>query len=315
MADSAAGRREPTMVTFLSWTGLLAGIWFLFDKSEATASKDDKLRVARWLKSLETPDATPWPSHFAIFFDRLFGSQHISWRRFSRSSAASVVSLSLVLLIWIALYPNQAAYALERSVFKWQAIVMFVGLAAAINTIPDYLSLAKTRILIAHVSKNYSIFFLALTMASDVVATGVIVLLCAYFATTFLWPIGATLALWDTSIDPLEGLRDLYAQLLPHWRRGDFATVPTIGRLFSLNMGAQPCYLLCVPWGVWTWAAFFSLLWFLTYAVAAGLLRVLCSMIPHLNVEEKPIASLGWVAMVAVSFVYWGVTATRWIIK
>jgi hypothetical protein len=68
--------------------------------------------------------------------------------------------------------------------------------------------------------------------------------------------------------------------------------------------------------GVWTWAAFFASAWAAVYLAAGGVVRTmgaaLSRAVGFLNVDERPLTSLGWVAMLLVSVVYWAVAAVVW---
>ena len=109
----AAGRvvqltGEGVGFSLTGWLALLAGVWFLFDKAESVASHDTKLRITRWLRGIELRPMPSWPSTFALMFDHVFGSRHLSWQCFSRSCLASAASVGILLLLWVALYPKDA---------------------------------------------------------------------------------------------------------------------------------------------------------------------------------------------------------------
>ena len=83
--------------------------------------------------------------------------------------------------------------------------------------------------------------------------------------------------------------------------------LPIVSQVFSLSAGPR-CYILCVPWGVWVFASFFTSAWVWIYVLTGALVKMLCWFgisICALDIDTKPIASLGWVGMVLVSVTYW----------
>jgi|SRR5580704_6428623 hypothetical protein len=61
---------------------VLAGIvWKFFDRVEVVLTDQTKFEIAVWLVGVKVGQRVEqWPSTFAKVFDRVFGTDHLSWK-------------------------------------------------------------------------------------------------------------------------------------------------------------------------------------------------------------------------------------------
>ncbi len=76
-----------------------------------------------------------------------------------------------------------------------------------------------------------------------------------------------------------------------------------------------------IPIGIFFGAAFFTSAWAWLYAMSGLVVKLaeyggrgLGVLRNFLDIDKKPITSIGWVAMVLVSIGYWGLALARWLI-
>jgi hypothetical protein len=287
---------------FLGWTALLAGVWFLFEKSESVASQDTRLRIARWLKRLDLDVTTSrWPTTFISLFDSVFGKRHLSWLCFLRSCVASSCVVAMVLLVWAAFHWNSVRIMMKLGA---RASTVFVGLLIAttcMSLIPDYVSLLKTRYILQRMRGMRSYARVAGLLALDLLATGCLAL-------------GVYAGAWWSFVflSKATGSQPMPPSLLP-------MVVNTIltgnfGYLFFTPPGYQGTFRVAdgIPLALWFIAAFFASMWAALYALSVAAVRMahafgvgIAASRNLLDIEEKPITSLGWVAMLLVSIGYW----------
>ncbi len=127
-------------------------------------SSDSKETLTLWLWG-EYDSA--WSYHFCNLFDMLFGDEHVSWKCFIRSSIASL--LAALLLFW--LFSEDISNRALGDLDFWR-VVLF---GAAINIIPDYLSLYETRWLLQQLKYVRSFIGYLVVLFLDIVFTGFII--------------------------------------------------------------------------------------------------------------------------------------------
>jgi hypothetical protein len=289
---------------FLGWTALLAGVWFLFEKSESVASQDTKLRIARWLKGLDLDVATStWPATFITLFDGVFGKRHLSWLCFLRSCVASSCVVAMVLLVWAAFNWNSVHIMMKLGARASSVFVVLLTFTTCMSLVPDYVSLLKTRYILRWLKTSRSYRWIVTLLALDLLATGCLAL-------------GVYAGMWwgFTVYSRATGGQSSPLFLLP-------LVVNTIltgnfGYLFITPPGYQGTYWIDdgIPFAIWFIAAFFTSMWAALYALSVAAVRMAhafgigISAFRHLlDIEKRPVSSLGWVAMLLVSIGYWAV--------
>jgi uncharacterized protein len=285
---------------FLGWTALLAGVWFLFEKSESVASQDTKLRIARWLKRLDVDVTTSrWPSTFISLFDSVFGKRHLSWLCFFRSCMASSCVVAMVLLVWAAFHWNSVCIMMKLGARSSFVFVVLLTVTTCVSLIPDYVSLLKTRYILQRMRGLRSYARVAGLLALDLLATGCLAL-------------GVYAGAWWSFVllSRATGSQPMPLSLLP-------LVVNTIltgnfGYLFITPPGYQGTFRVAdgIPLALWFIAAFFTSMWAALYALSVTAVRMAHAFgvaRDLLDIEKKPVTSLGWVAMLLVSIGYWTV--------
>jgi hypothetical protein len=221
--------------------GLFYGVQKFFEEIEKKLSVGTKDDIALWLLDLHPSGKfRDWRPTFAKIFNQVFGEKQLSWKCFWRSTLTSTVtSVAVIVGAWLLVPSVKESPPLSLLVF---AILAPLG-----NSLPDYLSLWKTRYLISLSQKSEHVFRGFLLFVADVIISIPI----AYGASA----IGAlTLILLAYRIDP----RGTKGKLIK-----DFISMQR-----SLVSGD-----LAMPLVLWFVPAFFGRLWLLTYVVSGLLLK------------------------------------------
>jgi hypothetical protein len=259
-----------------SWAGIIAGVWFLFDKLESTATVDARAATAQWLREVGvTTTVSHWPHQFAVGFDRVFGQRHFSLRCFFRSCLASTCSALVVLILWTAINPRQVSGLVHSYCFTSQFIIAFP--IVGICSFPfDYISLLKTRFAIGWLGRRSSAPRIITVLLIDALITYIV----AVLAMQVVWRL-------MTSSEPLDLEVSLYILGLP----------------------GSDCDI--VPFGIWFYATFFTSTFVWLYGASALIVRLAHSMDIWsnrlrrlLDVDRKPFQSIGAVAIMLVTVLF-----------
>lgn len=278
----------PVLGFLASWAALAGGIWCLFERAEAVAAPDLKRRISLWLRGSSGPEGreSEWPAAFTELFDRVFGRRHLSVRCFARSSVASLCSVLILAVIWMTLYPWQAADYFSEG-YWYSDFPLMVALIALVNLIPDYLSLLETRYVLQLISRpRRSILATVGLLGLDLVATAILTTGTIVFAAFLAGEL-------NTLLDPLTLRHEIF-------------------RLESLDPQES------MPLGVWFWAGFTTSVWLWLYLFSGILIRAAMSarsflsrIARLLDIDDKPVRSLGFVALIIVSVLYCSVPLAR----
>ncbi len=281
--------------------GLWAFIWVVFARAEKVASPALKWRVAAWLKSADPARVVAgWPPTFVEVFDLVFGEKHLSWRCFGRSCLASVGAVLVVTVYWAALRPREVLAALRGSQAANTALSYFI-LTLLLSLWPDYVSLLKSRRLIGWMNRRPRILRLLAGLAFDLSATIILVGFSwyIYLLLKFIVLYGGVYSVGLIFRLPL------YLTVVAMWG--------------SYSLSAAPGF---PPEGIWPWATLFTTAWATLYAVAGGLLILarymgigLSAARWGLDIDTKPIMSLGVVAMGVVTAAYVIMALAFWAVK
>lgn len=155
--------------SFAVATGFYGGmVWF--GRNHLLEEYKDNLSLWMWGEYEST-----WSEQFCNMFDAVFGSQHLSWRCFLRSSVASVLSVILLYTMLAKILNVMNGRALPEQGIGDLNLWKVVLIGAAINIFPDYLSLLETRWLIKHFEKVHSITGQLAVLFVDAIFTGSII--------------------------------------------------------------------------------------------------------------------------------------------
>lgn len=263
----------PTYLAFIaSWLGLTGGIRKLFKDAEETIDPKIKKSVILWLKNTKsTGIVAKWPEQFSALFDSTFGKRHFSMRCFVRSCIASILSTILMLCIWALVRPAEFSSAFDVEFYLMPAFLIF---PIIFNLLPDYLSLLETRYFIRFLNKNSGIKRAIVILLADVVLTASIFLFFFFSIVARIFD--------EAPGDYLKLMLQLSAKA-----EGDFSV------------------------GVFFYSTFFTSVWLWLY-ILAGLIVKLINLVEKgfsslkllLDIEQKPISSIGMVASILVTILY-----------
>jgi uncharacterized protein len=128
-----------------------------------------KEELAKWLLGKYE---SSWSGQFCVFFDSIFGSNHLSWKCFRRSSIASFISVFVIYILLDAVLGFVDVNARAGGDISLP-VALLIGIL--INIIPDYLSLFETRWLLQRFDRVSSFFGqLALLAVDALVTVGII---------------------------------------------------------------------------------------------------------------------------------------------
>jgi hypothetical protein len=286
-------------------------LYGLFARLEDIISPGAKQDITAWLKRAEIPGTlVTWPSQFAALFDRVFGKRHLSWRCFYRSCVASLVALATLTLLWPILRPEDGAEFLEYILdsttytddFGQVVLMMVVMMAVAYNLVPDYISLLQSRFVIGLMIRVRSRTGVALLLLVDALLK--LLIFFSVPAMTYLILGLATTLLADG--DMYEDLKD--------WWFFEQVMLPEIVRSgLLLRTSTETIMPWGIPWGIFFYASLWTSIWVWLYALAAGAVRLALRLQPVLRVlkwlldiEGKPIRSIGVVVGLIAAAFWWG---------
>jgi hypothetical protein len=278
----------PLLLYAGSWAAMTAAIWALFQRAETVLKPEVKTAISQWLRNLNPATAFEnWPATFAAVFDRIFGERHLSWRCFLRSCVASFVAVVIVTLIWAAIHPDQFNAFVQQGKYKYYAPFLSVFFVAGIlNLIPDYLSLLETRYIIRWVSQTHSVVRILAFLAFDLVVTAAIFLGTYFAAGAFIITIKFG--------EPLGSFVLAFIQMVPRYM------LP----LTTWSPGsATPA--------IWFYSTFFTSVWVWLYASSGLVVKLgeylgigIKALKTVVDIDNKPLRSMGFVAMLLVTLVY-----------
>ncbi|MCZ6672373.1 MAG: hypothetical protein O7C75_05470 [Verrucomicrobia bacterium] len=260
-----------------SWLSVTGGIWGLFGKAEDVISAPVKSAISQWLRDMPFREVlTGWPSSFAGVFDQLFGEHHLSIKCFLQSCVASVLSVATLTLIWGTVRPEQLRDLFQIVSKSPYDIGLLFLLVASLNLIPDYISLLETRWILRWLATSNSVPRTLALLVVDLVVTGMV------FGTAYVllgWYMG--------------GSKDEMVYMLVN---GAFLTK---GQFAPISMG------------VFLYSTYFTSVWIWIYILSGLVTRFVGMTVSGfgrlfsiLNIEEKPLRSLGFVAILIVSAIY-----------
>ena len=275
-----------SIISYLSaWAGIIGGIWLLFSKAENLVESKIKTDISSWLSNLNPEGKlVNWPTTFASVFDSIFGKKHLSWRCFSMSCIASVLSVLMLTILWWALHPK-LFHTVDHTVDK--SLYIFIILTLCFNIILDYFSLIKTRYIICKYINVNSATNIIVFLFIDLVATAFIFfagMATIIFIIRYFKDVPA-----DTTLEDLLYVMDIV-----------WAGMNVSGK--NIDM-----YIM----GVWFYSTFFTSVWIYLYVIsglivkAGSFIGILASCTRKIfDIDNKPLRSMGYVCIVCVSIIF-----------
>lgn len=281
----------PLLLHAATWATIAFGIGYLFEQAETAVSSETKAAVSRWLLNLDPAGAVAsWPMTFVTIFDRVFGERHLSWRCFSRSCVASLASVAMVTLMWGVLYPDKFDIFIKSSSIGKNVFFLFF-ITAIFNLIPDYISLLETRYMINWMRRAHSVMRILAFLAIDFVATAAIGLV----------GIIGTLMIVILFSNPSQIMRLKITEF--------FSEILELIQKLILPLSASSIGDL--PIGIWFYAAFFTSVWVWLYALSGSVVKLaeylgigINQLKVVLDLENKPLRSLGFVSIILFTIAY-----------
>ena len=274
-----------SLAYLISWLIAVTLTWALFDKAESLLSRESRRDLGQWLRNVRLRPAKSWREIFIELFDSIFSARHFSFRCFRVSSLMSCVCVAILTALWLSAIPEDDLDAFMRAhsfleIFVLTAVIF--ALSILTNILPDYLSLLETRKIIEWAAKEVSLARFLLLICLDFVFTTVISLAAIVF-TLFLLGIGPE-----------------------RW----------IAALVSGFALSQPEDFI-LSTGVFFYSAFFTSMWLYVYASGAYVIKFLGAvdlMRSYLDIEEKPLLSIGGLAVLIVTVIYAANPIASWLV-
>src|SRR5262245_52509150 len=295
--------RGVDMHPLTAWLAIVGSVWALFALAEEHILPQSRAQITAWLRG-QTP---PWPATFVTVCDSVFGTPYVSVSCFLRVCVASQIAAFLALCLSGVFYPGTSGSMLV--VLLLYAPLLMGGLAL-VNTLPSYASLLVNRCLLQRLSRSHCPGRLGIGFVLTSAAT-------------------LTLAIAACGLGFVVVFVSNQAHLLRRpvtWIVGyvEFALKGATGRTAALQEAVrlQPVLVPGITFpsfGLWFYAPCFPLVWvwlyglsgtLIRYATARGILHAPGRAVGLLDIDARPLHTLGVVAAGLVSGVYW--TAVFW---
>ena len=281
-----------------TWLALSGSVWALFALAEDHISPQHRTQVTQWLRR-HNPH---WPATFVTVCDSVFGAPAVSGASFLRACVASHIAAFLVLCLSGTFYPGTSGMTL-LVLFLYAPFLL--GSLALGNLLPGYVSLLVHRALLQRVSNTHRRQGLSTWLVLASIATGVVALLA--------WTLGFLVVFVSSQI---HLLRKPVTWIVGYI---EFVMKDPSGRLSALQeaMRLQPIVvpgMVFPSFGIWLYAPCFPFVWVWLYMLSGMLIRSATAWrlmgTPErapglLDIDTRPLHTLGAVAVGVVSVVYW----------
>ncbi len=182
---------------YLAWAaGAATTIFLATTFATSFLHPDKKAHLSRWLQG---EYESTWAHQFGLMFDRIFGEKHYHFRCILLSAIASGLA---VLALWFLFDRILGLITLRTDTGLSLTQVLLLG--AAINLIPDYISLYETRWLLKQFERIRNPLGQLAVLVVDAALTGLIIFLGIK---AFLWITGAA----QISVVEMMALFSIYA--------------------------------------------------------------------------------------------------------
>lgn len=273
---------------------IVGGIAKAFGWLEDGLSDPKRKALQEWLRKSGDVGLGAWITVFPNLIDKVFGLRAYSWRFIARSCVASTIAVLLTTVFFFRLTGTSFPPA---EYWETVSITLVIGMAA--NFFPDYVSLLISRYIVRAMARNPSAVRTIWLLCFDLVLTAAMAML-SVFASLFI------LVARDEGISKSLGLAV-----------GEFKTLGWLG--FVQVRGFD---FIAPVSAVFFYAAFFTSVWVWLYVLSGALIRTLHGakslwiwFLPFMDIEKKPLASIGKVAGVLGGFVYVASLLSSWILR
>jgi hypothetical protein len=292
------------MYPLTAWLALVGSVWALFALAEDHVSPQSRTQITDWLRC-QTPS---WPATFVAACDSVFGTPVVSVPCFLRACVASHIAAFLALCLSGVFYPGTSGVMLVMLLLY---APLLMGGLVLVNLLPGYISLLVNRCLLQRLSHSHRPGCLGVGLVLTSAAT-------------------LTLALIACGLGFVVVFVSSQAHLLRRpvaWIVGyvEFVLKGTSGSMGALQEAVrlQPVVLpgIAFPsFGIWFYAPCFPLVWMWLYVLSGTLIRCATAWgLLHtpgragglLDINARPLHTLGAVAAGLVSVVYWAAVFWR----
>lgn len=263
---------------------------------EDLMSPQAKQDIAAWLRRTEVPGSlTTLPRQFIALFDRVFGERHLSWKCFLRSCLASLIVMVILGGLWVLWRPDAAVlYAQRLNENLIENLLFFAVFNVLWNMSFDYFSLLVCRFILGLMARREDSVGVSLIYA----VLGTIASAVTYLFLTVYVGIIVITVFWDHIFPvPFDDVNWIFYEYMKElWGKGIvFQSRPGSGSI-----------------GVYFYSALFTSAWAWLYALSAGTVRLGLRLQPLLgwlkyllDVENKPIRSIGAVVGIIGTIIWW----------
>ena len=286
-----------------TWLALVGSVWALFALAEEHIAAPHRVQITRWLRC----QIPYWPATFVAVCDSVFGPPTLSGAYVLRACMASHIAAFLVLCLSGVFYPGTSGLMLLVLFLYAPALV---GSLALVNLLPGSLSILVHRALLQRVSNGQGPPRVGTWLVLACATTGILAVLAC--------TLGFLVVFVSNRVHSL--------QRPVTWIIGYVESIikDTAGGLSALQEAVrlQPVLMpgMAFPsFGIWLYAPCFPFVWVWLYllsgvlirgATACGLMRASRRAPRLLDIDVRPLHTLGAVAVGVVSVVYW--TALLW---
>lgn len=254
----------------------MGGIWVLFERAECVLSKGVLSDLTKWLKNDVNSVNRNSAVLFISIFNRIFGKKHLSLKCFSKSILVSFV----VVTVFVFNFLNEIGGKIET--FNIYAFIIFLMIAFIYNMLIDYFSLFQTRIFLNWMKKKETVGKISVLILDLLTTTSLI-----FF----------TLLLFNLLTDNFFLNFSFISEMLHQY----------YSALFFLDSGEGESVLLSPI----VYSTYFSSVWLWLYFVGGLIIKGInflgvtkFKIASKLNVEEKPLTSIGFVCMTLVTIFF-----------
>lgn len=274
----------------ISWLTTTYAVYRLFEKTEDVIKGKSKRKISKWLMNLNFKESYNWGSTFRKLFEMSFTKKHFSWKCFIRSVLCSFVLYVLIALLIYSIAHQNYYFDDDRTNFIFLYFL-------SCSVFADYISLYETRILIKFLGKTKSVISQIMILIADLVLTSCIFFVVGYLLMNLLMRgmhycnrYVPFLKFQITQQNmPLKKHFEMFLEL--------FIDDPQMTMTASMPIAFYTTFLT----SFWLWGFFLSSL---SLKFLNRINMPLIFLKNHLDINRKPIKSIGLVFMLLVTFLY-----------
>lgn len=266
----------------ISWLLIAAGLWRFANRAETVVSADGKRQTRDWLLAVDVE--RPWrpmAGSLVQAFDAVFGNTYLSWKCFRRSVAASFVFTASLCVLWLATRQVPSGFASDITVVE--AVATLVVVMLIMSSGPDYISLLKTRYVLAKLRTSTSRGKAIMLVVADATVSAALGMLAIYALALF-------------------GAREHFLE---------FTSLDLLQDLLQANLDLVGVGGTTLPLDLWFYGTFLASLWLWLFILSrhmTGVARYLTIMTSKgrrsIDLHTQPFLALGAGSILIVTIAY-----------